>query len=73
MGSQQRSPQMPNEEITRGSAVSDGVEEQPSERAELLIILRDAAGRGEPFIWHGTDDGPDKLLWLVAMLRRGLR
>ncbi len=61
-----------DEEITRGSAVSDGVEE-PSERAELLIILRDAAGRGEPFIWHGKDDRTDNLLWLMAMFRRGLR
>jgi hypothetical protein len=57
MGSQQRSPLMRNEKFTPGSAVSDGFEE-PSDRAELVIVLRNVAG-GEPVIWHREDDRTD--------------
>ena len=59
---------MPNERFTRGSAVSDGYE-VPSDRAELVIILRNAAG-GEPVIWRREDDrtDDDDVSWIATLL-----
>lgn len=59
---------MPNERFTRGSAVSDGYE-VPSVRAELVIILRNAAG-GEPVIWRREDDDTDDddVSWIATLL-----
>jgi hypothetical protein len=71
MGSQQRSPLMRNEKFRRGPAVSDGFEE-PSDRAELVIVLRPVAG-GEPVIWHREDDRTDdNVSWFNTLLRFGL-
>jgi hypothetical protein len=68
MGSQQRSPLMPNERFTRGSAVSDGVEE-PSKRAELFIFLKNEPS-GETAIWRPEDDRTDdNVSWVVTFLR----
>ena len=57
MRSQQRSPLMRNDKHTRGQAVTDG-HEAPSGRAELVIILRNAAG-GEPVIWQPEENQTD--------------
>jgi hypothetical protein len=57
MGSQQRSPLMRNEKHSRGPAVYDG-SEAPSERACLVIVLRNTA-TGEQAIWQGEDNYAD--------------
>jgi len=49
---------MRNDKHTRGQAVTDGHEEAPSGRAELVIILRNAAG-GEPVIWQPEENPTD--------------
>ncbi len=61
---------MPNEKFTQGSTVSDGIEE-PSDRAELVIILRNVAG-GEPVTWQRKDDRTDdNVSWFTTLLRFG--
>jgi len=71
MGSQQRSALMPNERFTRGPAVSDGFE-KPSDRAELVIILKNEA-TGETAIWQRKDDRTDdNVSWLATLLSWGL-
>jgi hypothetical protein len=42
-------------EITRNSAVSVGFvgSEEPTDQAELIILLFDATGRREPVRWQG--------------------
>lgn len=58
---------MPNEKYTRGPAVSDGFEE-PSDQAELIIVLWNVAG-GEPVIWQREDDHTDNnVSWLTTFL-----
>jgi len=62
---------MRNEKLTRGSAVSDGFEE-PSDQAELRIVLRNVAG-GEPVIWRREDDRTDdNVSWFTTLLGFGL-
>ena len=62
---------MRNEKFRRGPAVSDGFEE-PSDRAELVIVLRPVTG-GEPVIWHREDDRTDdSVSWFTTLLRFGL-
>ena len=59
---------MPNERSTRGSAVSDGVE-KPSNRAELLIFLKNESS-GETAIWRPEDDRTDdNVSWIATFLR----
>lgn len=59
---------MPNERSTQGSAVSDGVE-KPSNRAELLIFLKNESS-GETAIWRSEDDRTDDNVSWFAMLFR---
>jgi hypothetical protein len=71
MGSQQRSPLMPNEKFPRGPAVSDGPE-KPSVRADLVIVLRNEAS-GEAVIWQREDDPTDNNVpWLTTLLSWGV-
>jgi hypothetical protein len=62
---------MPNEKYTRGPAVSDGPEE-PSNRADLIIVLRNVAS-GEAVIWQPEDDHTDNNVpWLTTLLSWGV-
>jgi hypothetical protein len=78
MGSQQRSPLMLNEKYSRGPAVPDGLE-APSDRASLVIVLRNAT-TGQQAIWqrggNHADPGDDHLnvsnAWLTTLLGWGV-
>ena len=62
---------MPNEEITRGPAVSDGREE-PSDRAELVIVLKNVAS-GDTVIWRRGDYRTgNNVSWFGIFLRWSL-
>jgi hypothetical protein len=74
MGGQRRSPLMRNEKYSRGPAVSGDVE-APSDRANLVIVLRNET-TGQQAIWHRednqadreTDHTDDSNAWLTALL-----
>jgi hypothetical protein len=71
MGSQQRSTLMADKKTTRGSAVSGGLEE-PTNRAELLIVLKNET-TGETVIWGREDNPAEKSVpWFATLLRWGL-
>lgn len=62
---------MPNEKFARGPAVSDGLEE-PSGRADLVIVLRNVVS-GEAVIWTREDDHTDNnVSWLTTLLSWGV-
>jgi hypothetical protein len=77
MGSQQRSLLMLNEKYSRGPAAPDDLE-APSDRASLVIVLRNVT-TGQQAIWQRADhaDPDDDRInlnnaWLTTLLGWGV-